>query len=611
MERRRVRILPPETAKLIAAGEVIDRPAAALRELLDNALDSGATRITADIEGGGLELIRVVDDGSGMDREDLTLSVLPHATSKIGSADDLLSLSTLGFRGEALASIAAVASVDITSAVADDQAWRLTAQPGREALVSPCKGSRGTIVSVSGLFASFPARRKFMKRPSAESAACRQVFVDKALPYPAVEFMLRSGGRPVLVLHPSGLAERVLAACAPDALPAAFRELTASGPGFSARVVAALPELYRNDRRNLQVFVNGRRVQEYGLAQALEYAYRGTLPGGAWPFAYAFVDVDPSLADFNIHPAKREVRLRNLDDIRTGLIRAIRDWLGSAVGPERGDIPAGSPSLPTDAAGLFDHGAGSRPSTVYPSSHPAATGWSAPGSFAHRFGTPSVTPGLGDAVADTVAEARASGYPSFRPASPAVPADGNSPGEPGRPFRYLGQALGTFLVFEVDDGIVLMDQHAAHERILFDELSAGRAVSQDLLVPVVYEPESEAEDAYLEAHAGELAAAGIRLVREGPSWLLEAVPAILPASRTGALFELLRKRPDPAELVREALATVACHAAVRDGDPLDDAAARAIIGRALDLPEPRCPHGRPIWTRLGRDDLFRAVRRIV
>jgi DNA mismatch repair protein MutL len=578
-------VLAPEVAKRIAAGEVIDRPAAALRELLDNALDSGARNIVVEMEGGGTESLRVVDDGSGMGKDDLTLSVLPHATSKIGTLDDLSSLSTLGFRGEALSSIAAVANLEIVSATADDNAWKLESSPGGgDAPVSPWRGSSGTAVTVRDLFASFPARKKFMKRAAAEATACKAVFVDKALAFPAVSFRLVSGGKPLLILGPDSLAGRVLSATATGQSPELFRELVASGTGFGARIVAGLPAVYRTDRRHIQVFVNGRRVQEYGITQALEYAYRGALPGGAWPFAWAFVQVDPEYADFNIHPAKKEVRLKNLDEIRAGLIRAIRDYL---AGQTKRAVAFPNPGR-----------------EWFADESPAATAMPA-------------GPSSRDAIADAVLAIRNSNPARLSTGRDAGTRTGDSDGrfrvagQATERFRYIGRTLGVFLAFESDDEFILLDQHAAHERILYDEIMAGRAVSQELLVPIVYEPESDSENEYIALHAGELLSAGFRLVREGRSWMLEAAPAMLPEAMTGAIFELLRSRPDPAELLRETAAQAACRAAVKDGDELDESGAVALIRAAMAMPEPRCPHGRPIWLRLSRDDLYRAVRRLV
>lgn len=587
MSAPRIRVLDQQTAKRIAAGEVIDRPAAALRELLDNAIDAGATSIQVELEGGGAERLRVVDNGSGMCREDLALSIMPHATSKIATLDDLLRLSTLGFRGEALSSIAAVAGVELISAERDDEAWQLQSEPGAEPVISPWRGSRGTAITVSNLFSSFPARKKFMKSAAAEAAACRVVFVDKAIAWPDVEFSLRSGGASLLVLRPATRVERVLAASGQDQRPELFRELHAQGSGFRARIVAGLPDLYRGDKRYVQVFINGRRVQEYGIAQALEYAYRGALPGGAWPLVWAFIDVDPAEADFNIHPAKKEVRLRNVDDIRGGVIRAIRDYLGSQA---RLSAPAAYPAALFDTPDTRNH-AWERPPEAARADERAT--WAA--------------------IADAAVRAREHSMSDHADAGRRASSDDVRNPSYGKPdgFRYLGQILGVFLAFEDGDELVLMDQHAAHERVLFDQIIAGSVVSQDLLVPVVYDAESEAEDAYIAEHAGALAAAGYRLAREGRSWLLETAPAILPESMTGSIFQLLRSMPDPAELLRETAAQSACKAAIKDGDALDDTGAIALIRAALALPEQRCPHGRPIWLRLGREYLFRAVRRIV
>jgi len=592
MEASRIRVLAPEVAKRIAAGEVIDRPAAALRELLDNALDSGARNIVVELEGGGAESLRVVDDGSGMGKDDLALSILPHATSKISQLDDLLSLSTLGFRGEALSSMAAVADVEIVSATQDDAAWRLESEPGGRTSITASRGSRGTTATIRELFSSFPARKKFLKRPAAEATACRAVFVDKAVAFPDVSFKLSSGGKPLLVLRPSGLVERVLSAAAPEQAPELFRELIASGQGFKARIVAGLPAVYRTDRRHIQVFVNGRRVQEYGISQALEYAYRGTLPGGAWPFAWAFVDVDPEYADFNIHPAKKEVRLKNVEDIRAGLIRAIRDYLGSQV-------RVAAPFTSTSPAGYGEGG-------FLSELNADASSYS---SFGSDIRERPYVPGAGDkagwsAMADAVVRVRDD-------TKPIIPVENKPRQFNEKRFRYIGRALGPFLAFELGDELVLLDQHAAHERFLYNEIMEGRAVSQELLVPVVYEPETDAEDEYMEANAAALGAAGFRIAREGRSWLLEAAPAMLPESMTGSIFELLRSRPDSAELLRATAAQAACKAAIKDGDELDESGAIALIDAALRLPEPRCPHGRPIWLKLSRDDLFKAVRRLV
>lgn len=623
MEEARIRVLPPETAKRIAAGEVIDRPAAALRELLDNAIDSGARSVTAELEGGGAELVRVRDDGSGMGRADLELCALPHATSKITDADDLLRLSTLGFRGEALASMAAVGELVITSATSDDAAWRLSCGPGKPPLVGPWRGSRGTTVELRALFEGFPARKQFLKRASAEAAACRQVFVEKAMAFPDLSFRLSSGDRVLLALPAAGRIERCMAAAGAELPKEFFRELIASGQGYSARVVAGSADCRRSDKKHLQIYVNGRRVQEYALSQALEYAYRQALPGGAYPYAYAFIEVDPALADFNIHPAKREVRLRNIDDIRRGLIDAVRGMLSAGARAASAGLALGrgAPAPRAQASFNFERAPLREERSLEERSLKERSleergSWEAIAGLARELRER----GEGDSRAYHGAEGRgyvgAVGGPGrdegCEEATESLldrPADGFLGA--GGPFRYLGQALGVFLVAELEGEILLLDQHAAHERMLYDELMAGRAISQELLVPLVYEPESDAEDQYLSTVAPSLEALGFKLRREVGTWLLEATPAFLPSSKTGAVLELLRAKPEPGAVVKEAAARAACRAAVMDGDALDDAAARGLIARALALPDPHCPHGRPIWVRMSKAELYKAVRRTV
>lgn len=627
MGETRIRVLDPETAKRIAAGEVIDRPAAALRELLDNALDSGAQSVVVELAGGGVELLRVVDDGCGMGREDLALSILPHATSKITSLDDLSSLSTLGFRGEALSSIAAVARLEMTSAQADGEAWRLSSAPGGIATIAPAAAPKGTSVSLRDIFATFPARRKFLKRAQAEGSACRNVFVDKAMAFPDVAFRLSNERGPVSILGRAGLLERCIGALSLDVPKDLFRELVCSGEGFKAKIIAGLPSLYRTDRRHMIVFVNGRRVQEFAISQALEYAYRGALPGGAWPIAFAFVDIDPSLADFNIHPAKREVRIKIVDEIRAALIGAVRDYLGNSA-----RLASRAPFIAAEQSGFdfataapvsgVDFGVGTLGGGVLGGGGPLGGGQASGGAWT----------GDGSADGDPISawpREKAVGAPSDQPGRDSWPLyardaaeavrgggwsrpealGGDRAGQAG--FRYLGQALGVFLVFERRGELYLMDQHAAHERFLYDRYLSSGIASQELLVPIVHEPDSDEEDRYLREHADELARAGFRFSREGSSWLLEAAPAMLPEALSGAVLELVRSRPESLELIRDTVARAACRAAVKDGDALDETGAIELIRSALALKEPFCPHGRPIWLRLTREELFRAVKRLV
>jgi DNA mismatch repair protein MutL len=575
-----IRVLPPETARLIAAGEVIDRPASALRELIDNAIDSGAAEVSARIEEGGIGLIRVVDDGSGMDRADLELAAFPHATSKIATADDLLTARSLGFRGEALASIAAAATLEIVSKdEASPSAHRLLSRPGAAALIEACAGRRGTSVTVSGLFKDFPARRQFLKRPQAEAALCRQAFTDKAAAHPALAFRFESGSGPPAVLRPSSRLERV-GALYPEPPLSLLHSIRFSGSGFEGELVFAGPAFARADRRLMQAFVNRRRVQDWSLLSSLDYGFSGYLPGGAHPYAFLFLEIDPALADFNIHPAKKEVRFKDPDGPRRSMASALRSFLGGLARRDPAQaMPDPSMELELEL----------RPRPPLPS--PAAAG-----------------------IAPGAARPSWSGFDQLRERPASGEGTGLPPPSPERGFRYLGPALGPFLVFEREGALWFLDQHAAHERLLFDELMSEAPSSQELLVPEEIEAEDEAEEARIAAALPLLAEAGFRLERDGASWLVAAAPSELAGGAASAVRELSRAPlgsdglGDPR---RAARALAACRAAIKDGDSLDDAAAEELISRALGLPEPRCPHGRPIWTRITREQLYRLVRREV
>jgi DNA mismatch repair protein MutL len=581
-----IRVLPPETSRLIAAGEVIDRPAAALRELLDNSIDAGPSEISVRVEAGGIGLLSVSDDGCGMDREDLELCVLPHATSKIRSADDLLTTKSLGFRGEALSSIAAAARLEILTKVDESaSAYRLTASPGYPTRVEAAAGRRGSTVTISGIFENFPARKQFLKRPQAEAALCRQVFTDKAAAHPQLIFRYSSGQAPAETLLSSDILGRC-SALHPELPSDLLHALRFSGEGLSGQIVATGPAYSRADRRLMHVFINRRRVQEWSLLQALDYAYADYLPGGAHPAVFLFLEMDPALVDFNIHPAKREVRFKDPEAPRRSIVSALRSFLG-ALGRR---VPEQlSPPVELEFAdrehGTWE-GLGHRMSSPQSDSNRLHAGW--------RGEASASRPSWDD-------------FDSARERHSRPPAIENAP----RNFRYLGRALGPFLVFEMDEAIWFLDQHAAHERILFDELEDKPIDVQELLFPERLEPEDDAEDKRIASLIGDLAEAGFRLEREGDAWSVTTAPAALAREATGALREVAAALAEPGGALRAVRALSACRAAVKDGDELEREAAEELIARALALPEPRCPHGRPIWTRITRAQMYALVRRTI
>ncbi len=565
----RVRVLSESVARKIAAGEVIDRPLAVVRELLDNAIDAGATRIEVRWEAGGTKLIEVVDDGQGMSREDLELCWLPHSTSKIETEHDLETLQSLGFRGEALASIAACSRLTIDTCDRDDgPAHRLTIEGGRNPEVRPVSGVRGTRVRVEDLFADLPARRRFLKTPGAEGNLCRRVLEEKALGSPQVALTLVVDGVRRLHLPSQTEAERVVAVQGAPWKAESLVSWAAEAEGFRLRGYALKPPLSRSDRKGIRVYANRRPLQEYGLVQALCYAFEGYLPGGVYPQAVLFLDVDPALVDFNIHPAKREARFRNLGTIHQTVVESLRSALTAQ------NLRFSSPeAVPFQEPLAFDAAPQGR-------SGPALRG---------RAQLPSVS--AWD-VADLTSASE------VREA-------------PGDDFRYLGQVLGVFLVAEVGDTLYLVDQHAAHERILYDAFRDHGGKVQELLFPRRFAPEEDVQP-LLEAQWQAYEALGVR-VRPlgGGEFELLALPQTV-AGMEKTVIEFLRTNTKPvADLEKDLYASLSCRAAVMDGDPLDPAAARDLLRRTFALPHARCPHGRPIWTVLTREELFSKVGRLV
>lgn len=592
-----VRTLPAETAQKIAAGEVIDRPAAAVRELMDNAIDSGASRVSVELENGGIDRIRVGDDGCGMSKEDLLICVKNHTTSKISSVEDLLKINTLGFRGEALASIHAVCRLEITSA-RDGVAYTLL--PGGN--VAPAVRGKGTLVQADGLFENFPARRQFLKRASAESALCRQTFADKALAWPKIGFKLTIDGTPRYILSPTdSLKERCLDVLKPVENPSFFYEIHGGGVDFSFSVVLGSPDIARKDRRSEFVFVNGRRINDFAMQQAVEFGAEGRFPNGLHPFFCLFISVHPESADFNIHPAKREVRFKDQPAIHHAVSSVCRDFyrryhIHSAATEPAADTPYLGQS---GSFGFLDF----HNTTAY---HNIANPPPSESYAAHTKTT---------ACAET-AEAPAY-YGKSVPQNAGHPAEAHTHApyetrtDASRDFRFLGQVLGTFLVVEKEGTLLIIDQHAAHERIIYNEILARRGERQELLVPYRIDSPDKRTDRCLTEKKRDLYDAGFTLKSDGDGfWLVTAVPLRWTGTEQELREQLVNGAAEPETLVSRLYATEACRAACKDGDILDPAAARDLAAKALALTEPFCPHGRPVYTEITRDELFRRVKRI-
>ena len=593
-----IRRLPPHVVDRIAAGEVVERPASAVKELVENALDAGAGRVVVELEAAGRRAIRVIDDGCGMAPDEMRLALERHATSKLPS-DDLRAISTFGFRGEALPAIASVARLELVSRPAGAGAAHcIVVDHGTPEAEGPAAAPPGTRVSVLGLFARVPARLKFLKSDRAELAAVLDTVRRLAMAHPETGFRLVADGRVLLSVpplggrHPESCLARARAllpeGCHPgeDLVP-----VDLARDGLRIGGLAGLPAAGRASPEHQYLFVNGRPVKDRLLAGALRGAYRDRMAAGRHPLAVLFLDLPLAEVDVNVHPAKTEVRFRDPGRVRGALVAAVRAALDGAG-------PTASAAAREALASAFAAPA------------PSGPGWRAAGGPPPPTGPGAVfEPGLG---LDLLPGAR----PAARAAEPPAAAAAGKGAQPAWPLGVArAQIAGTYIVAETPDALVLVDQHAAHERLVLERLraAAGRVPSQALLVPEVVALDPVACDRLEEAQ-GLLCALGLELERFGErAVLVRALPAAIAGAEPAALVrdiaEDLAETGVPAALgarLDRVAATMACHAAVRAGRTLGLAEMNALLRQMEAVPaSATCNHGRPTVIRL---DLARLAR---
>lgn len=547
-----IRVLAPQVADAIAAGEVVERPASVVKELVENSLDAGSHRVSIEIRGAGRTLIRVADDGAGIPPDELRLAFQRHATSKVATLDDLDAITSLGFRGEALASVAAVSEVECRSG-----GGRVRLQAGEVVEDGAAIPVPGTAIEVRDLFANTPARLKFMKSEATETAACVRIVQSYALLYPEVRFEMTVESRSAIKTRGDGDPRAAAMAVLGATVEAELLEIT--GDGIQGLV--SQPRLSRGNRDAVLLAVNRRPVASRSLSYAVEECYVGSLERGRHPVAVLDLTLDPRAVDVNVHPAKREVRFHDEREIFATVQRAVRAAL-----------------------------TGSRPYRLEPAS-------GGPAGVVREWHTPRLH--------------------EAPPALVATP--GTSASDLALPMRPLGQVLDGYLVAESEEGVVLIDQHAAHERVLYNRFMArleSRSLatpSQALLLPETVEM-TPAQVAAAADNAERLRALGFEVEEFGPRALrVTAVPAETPSERAlPALQELLHlyaeTRTDGA--AARVAASLACHSAVRFGDRMDQSEQRKLLAE-LEVAEQSitCPHGRPTRLVLSWQELKRHFRR--
>jgi DNA mismatch repair protein MutL len=582
-----IRLLSPEVSSQIAAGEVIERPASVVKELVENALDANAKTITVSVAEAGRRLIEVADDGSGIASDELGLSVSRHATSKLSKADDLFHIATLGFRGEALASVGSVSRLTITSKVAKSKAGaRIHVEGGREGRVAAVGAPTGTVVRVEDLFYNVPARLKFLKTDATERRAIDALLTRYALAYPNVRFKLDEGAN--VTLHTTGDGDRraILAALYGVEIARQLLEIHAEEDGIKASGYVSPIALTRSNRKDITFFVNGRWIQDTPLTTAFVQAYHTMLMVGRYPMGAVFIEIVPEEVDVNVHPAKAEARFRNQDRVFGFVQRAVRRGL-LAYAP----VPPVSPAL-----------WGARAE----SSRPIGMDWS----IAH------------DEPVDGRDLRAAGGDPEAGDARSRLPASVSQLSTHDRVplLRLIGQIGATYLVAEGPDGLYLIDQHAAHERVLFEKLMAQHDMkqipSQSLLTPAVVQLHP-ASAKLLTGQLSALAHFGFEVEDFGSnSFRVRAVPALFagsdPSAALRAVVEDFEEDEAPLqnEIEKKLAARVCKRMAVKGGQTLSPDEQRALLTDLENCDSPRtCPHGRPTMIHLSVEMLERQFGR--
>ena len=605
----KIAVLDDNMINMIAAGEVIERPASVVKELLENSIDAGAGRIVVEVEQGGRDLIRIIDDGSGMGANDLALAFEPHATSKIRVSDDLSGIRTMGFRGEALASIGSVAKVTVTSRTAEAiEAYTIQNDCGDKSQVRPCSGDVGTTIEVRNVFYKLPARQKFLKTPKTEMGHITEHFTRIALAHDDLDLTLNHNGREVYrLLSGQGVKERIRVLFG-EALAEDLLETSRSERGMQIRALLAKPVAARASAKYQYLFLNGRFIRDRFILHAVKEAYRGLMEPNKYPVVFLFIQMPPENYDVNVHPTKVEVRFDNSNLIHSAVLAVLRDKLLST----NLDVGGRMPSADTE----FDPSSGLQADSRKERIQQAMSDFfNRPASAQHQrkftFSSGKQGGGFSPVQSQSGSGAPLPDMPVFE--SPASM-------ESFHAKQYL-QVHNSYILLQSDEGFVVVDQHALHERILYEQmvkrLNEGNLPSQQLLMPHSLEVTNAQLQAY-ESQKDLFVKLGIEVEPFGPNTLaVQTFPALLdkvdPVEFVKETLDKLVEEGadiDSERLVHEVLDMAACKAAVKAGDPLSDEEMNQLLkDKDIVLRTSRCPHGRPATISFSLKELAKQFKR--
>jgi DNA mismatch repair protein MutL len=602
----KIAILDDNMINMIAAGEVIERPASVVKELLENSIDAGATKIVIEVEQGGRDLIRIIDDGSGMDAADLALAFEPHATSKIRISDDLSGIRTMGFRGEALASIGSVAKVTVTSRTKNAiEAYTIQNDCGDKSEVRPCSGDVGTTIEVRNIFYRLPARQKFLKTPKTEMSHITEHFTRIALAHDDLDLTLNHNGREVYrLLSGQGVKERIQVLFG-QSLAEDLVETRRAERGMQIRALLAKPVAARASGKYQYLFLNRRFIRDRFVLHAVKEAYRGLMEPNKYPVVFLFMQMPPEDYDVNVHPTKTEVRFDNANLIHSQVLAVLRDKLLGSNLDVGGKAPAAKPFSSDHLSGF---GAGHRKERIQQA---MSDFFSRPASSQHQRKFSFSNTGRGEPLSQTAQS-------SAEMTLPDMPAFEQS--ESWHSKQFL-QVHNSYILLQSEDGFVVVDQHALHERILYEQmvkrLNEGNLPSQQLLMPHSFEVTNAQLEAY-ESQKDLFVKLGIEVEPFGPNTLaVQTFPALLDkADPVEFVKETLDKlvqeeaNSDQERLIHDVLDMAACKAAVKAGQSLsEEEMGQLLKDKDIVQRTSRCPHGRPTTISFSLKELEKQFKR--
>ncbi len=626
---RRIKILDKLVIKQIAAGEVIDRPSAALRELIDNSIDSGATKIDIVAQSGGIDLLQISDNGHGIYKDDLALTCISHATSKITQSNDLFAIQSMGFRGEALSSLSSIANTTILSATEDEDAFEITVDGDTVSDIKPASRKKGTTIRARNLFHHVPARKKFLSQSRTEETLLKTCMLKKAVAFPQIAFSLTLDTKDTLYIPVESQFHRCIRICSNTNLNNYLWQETIQKDDMSLQCALGLPDIAQRSRKNIHLYINKRPVKDFSLSQATEYAYRNSIHGGLYPQAVLLIEIPPDKIDVNIHPTKAEVKILEQKQLRALIMSSIEKKLQeiSAKSPviDKKHIEAGLPEAEDD-----------RPETYRPVAPAASIKEKIQSNVGNTRGNTRGSNGehtAGSSEENTKQYSHRNHDEDTETRPPFFLHDKKNKSQKApikntrsllhqeishealetmrtrtdqQGYTYVGTVFETYLVFEKTSSLYFLDFHAAHERILFDSLQSNTK-QQDLLVPIpLHIPSRSSHNKKL---IEDYKKNNILIKEQNNELLLCAVPEKCPV-HSDKIAQIIEESSGSETMSAALFARKACRYAVKSGDFVDVQRAFELFFTVQKLESPRCPHGRPLWIQMERKTLDSLIQRI-